>query len=144
MEKIEDILFYTIDKSIKTYRQFAQKRIKDSGYSVTIDQWLVLKNIQEFPGINQQDLSKKVFKDNASVTRIIELLVQSQLLERSVNEGDRRRTFITITQQGLKTLQDVQEIVLQNRAKALKGLDSQELKELKKNLQKIIDNIGED
>lgn len=144
MEKIEDILFYTIDKSIKTYRQFAQKRIKDAGYSVTIDQWLVLKNIQEFPGINQQDLSKKVFKDNASVTRIIELLVQSQLLERSVNEGDRRRTFITITQQGLKTLQDVQEIVLQNRAKALKGLDSQELKELKKNLQKIIDNIGED
>ena len=76
MENIESVVFYTIDKSIKAYRQYAQKQLKEAGFQVTIDQWLVLKNIQELPQISQQELSRRVFKDNASVTRIIDLLVK--------------------------------------------------------------------
>ena len=73
MEKLKDITFYTMDKAIRTYRNFAQKKLKENGYKITIDQWLIIKAILENPGISQQELGEKVFKDNASVTRIIEL-----------------------------------------------------------------------
>lgn len=144
MEKIEDVLFYTIDKSIKSYRQFAQKRIKEAGFSITIDQWLVLKNIQENPEINQYGLSRKVFKDTASVTRIIDLLVKSDLLKREINEQDRRKNILSVTKQGNEILTALQEIVLKNRAHALEGIEQKELELLKRNLQKIIDNVSEE
>ncbi len=80
MEKLSDIIFYTLERSIKTYRQFAQKNITGGGFNITIDQWLVLKTIQENSTISQQQLDAKVFKDFASVTRIIELLVKNGYL----------------------------------------------------------------
>ena len=142
MERIEDVLFYTIDKSIKSYRQFAQKRIKEAGLSITIDQWLILKNIQENPQINQYELSRKVFKDSASVTRIIDLLVKSDLLEREIHEQDRRKKSLSVTQKGQETLAEVQQIVLRNRAQALKGIETKELESMKRNLQQIIYNVN--
>lgn len=144
MEKIEDVLFYTIDKSIKSYRQFAQKRIKEAGFSITIDQWLILKNIQQNPEVNQHELSRKVFKDSASVTRIIDILVKTNLLKRETNEQDRRKNFLRVTEKGSDILSGVQHIVLQNRAQALKGIELKELEALKKNLQQIIKNVTEE
>jgi len=142
MENIESVVFYTIDKSIKAYRQFAQKKLKDAGFSVTIDQWLVLKNIQELPQISQQELSRRVFKDTASVTRIIDLLVKSGMITRETSDNDRRRNFLKVTPAGLKTLKEIQPVILKNRATALNGIESPQLEALKKNLQTIIDNVS--
>lgn len=143
MENIENVIFYSIDKAIKSYRQYAQKQIKEAGLSVTVDQWLILKNLQENPQINQQELSRKVFKDNASVTRIIELLVKSNLVKREINEEDRRRNYLSVTEEGDKILAQVQPIILKNRAKALAGIDTKELQVMRKNLQQIIHNVCE-
>ena len=86
--KLENVIFYTIDKSIRSYRVFAQKRLREHGYSITIDQWLILKVLMENPGIMQQEVAEMVFKDNASITRIIDLLVKSNYLKRTVNPKD--------------------------------------------------------
>lgn len=142
MENIENVVFYTIDKSIKAYRQYAQKQLKEAGFSVTIDQWLILKNIQENPQISQQELSRKVFKDNASVTRIIDLLVKSGMINRETSQNDRRRNFLSVTGEGLKTLKNIQPVIKKNRATALRGIEPRELEALKKNLQTIIDNVS--
>lgn len=142
MDNIENVVFYTIDKSIKAYRQFAQKRLKDAGFSVTIDQWLVLKNIQELPQISQQELSRRVFKDTASVTRIIDLLVKSGLITRETSDNDRRRNFLTVTPAGLKILKEIRPVIMKNRATALDGIEPRQLEALKRNLQTIIDNVS--
>ena len=141
MEKIEDVIFYVLEKSIKSYRQYAQQQIKKAGYSITIDQWLLLKNVQENPTLNQQDLAKKVFKDNASITRITELLVRSGLLDRKIYSEDKRSNSLSVTKEGLRILNEVQDIVLLNRAKALEGVDLEELELMKRNLHKIIQNV---
>ena len=143
MERLENVIFYTIDKAIKSYRQFAQKRIRAAGHSITIDQWLILRNIQENPLIQQKDLSKKVFKDRASVTRIIELLVQSNLLEREEFESDRRRRTLNVTSKGNQVLEQAVKIVEENRLIALKGVSLEQLETTKKTLEQIIINCQE-
>ncbi len=132
MENIEDVVFYTIDKSIKAYRQFAQKQLKAAGFSVTIDQWLILKNIEEFQELSQQELSHRVFKDSASITRIIDLLVKQGMITREKSEDDRRRNFLTVTTMGMKTLKEIQPVILKNREIALNGIEPRELIILKK------------
>ena len=142
MEKLEDIIFYSMDKSIRSYRMYAQKKLKENGFKITIDQWLVIKVLMENPGISQQAIAEKVFKDNASVTRIIELLVKSGYLKRTEHQLDRRKSSLKITSSGKKIIADVQELVKRNRSIALQGIDQKELEILQNLLTKISTNCA--
>ncbi|WP_447635505.1 MarR family winged helix-turn-helix transcriptional regulator [Flavobacterium microcysteis] len=142
MKKLKDITFYTMDKTIRTYRIFAQKRLRENGYKITIDQWLIIKAIMENPGISQQEIGEKVFKDNASVTRIIELLVKSEYLEREVNPDDRRKSNLNVTDEGKSIIKKVHSLVLENRKTALAGILPEELEIMNKTLKKIISNCN--
>ncbi|MBS7786128.1 MarR family transcriptional regulator [Flavobacterium sp. CYK-55] len=140
MERLETINFYLLDKAIRTYRMYSQKKLKENGYKITVDQWLIIKVLMENPGISQQDIAEKVFKDNASVTRIIELLVKSKYLHRKVNPKDRRTSILTVTSEGEDIIEKVQNLVLQNRRVAQTGLTIEELESLNATLKKIIHN----
>ena len=141
MENLNQILFYTIEKSIKSYRQFAQRNITAAGFDITIDQWLVLKTIEEDATATQQQMAAKVFKDIASVTRIIELLVNKNYVLRNFNPKDRRRFDLQLTIVGKKLLEEIQPLVNQNRKSALTGLSEQELAVLQSALSKIMINV---
>ena len=141
MENLNQILFYTIEKSIKSYRQFAQRNIAAAGFDITIDQWLVLKTIEEDATATQQQMAAKVFKDIASVTRIIELLVNKNFVLRNFNPKDRRRFDLQLTIVGKKLLEEIQPLVNQNRKSALTGLSEQELAVLQSALSKIMINV---
>lgn len=140
MEKLNDITFYTIDKAIRTYRIYAQKKLKAYGFKITIDQWLVIKSILENPDISQQEIGEMVFKDNASVTRIIALLVKSEYLERSANLEDRRKSNLKVTDSGKQIIKKVHGLVLENRQNALAGISLNELDILNKTMNQIIRN----
>lgn len=138
--KLNDVIFYSIDKAIRTYRQYAQKQLRDHGFDITIDQWLVMKALLENPGIKQQDLAGMVFKDNASVTRIIELLVKAGYLGRTVHQTDRRMAKLTVTDKGKETLRDMQPIVNNNRKRALKNIDEDTILLAKNMLDQVTEN----
>lgn len=142
MEKLKDITFYNMDKAIRLYRNYAQKRLREHGFKITIDQWLVIKAILENPDITQQELGEKVFKDNASVTRIIVLLVKSGYLEREVNQSDRRKTVLSVTKDGEEIIDQVQTLVLENRQTALTFIRQDELEILNRALKIIIENCS--
>ena len=143
MEKLNDITFYTIDKAIRTYRMYAQKKLKENGFTITIDQWLIIKSILENPGISQLELGEKVFKDNASVTRIIELLVKANYLNRELHPNDRRKSNLIVTEEGKLVIENVYAVVLQNRKTALNGITMEELEILNKTLKTIINNCNQ-
>ena len=127
MEKLDNILFYSIDRAIRTYRQYAQQRLKEEGYTITIDQWLIIKCILENPKVTQNEISEKVFKDSASVTRIITLLVKAKYLKRKINKTDRRRSVLQVTELGEQIISSVDQIVKVNRSVALNGIDEKEM-----------------
>ena len=140
MENLNSVIFYNIEEAIKTYRMYAQNQLKINHLKITIDQWLVLKCLNENPKASQIELAEKVFKDNASITRIIELLVRADFLQRQVNQSDRRKFDLKITASGQKILDDVYEIVLINRAKALENITSEEIEIVNAVLKKISAN----
>jgi MarR family transcriptional regulator, transcriptional regulator for hemolysin len=140
-EGLNDILFYTLEKSIKSYRQYAQKKLVLSNFDVTIDQWLVLKSIKENPDETQQQIASNVFKDYASVTRIIELLVRKNYLTR-ISHSDKRRFLLRLSSEAEEMMKNIQKVINSNRRKALEGIDKEELKVFKETLHKIIANCS--
>jgi hypothetical protein len=77
---LSSIIFYSLDKAIRQYRKLAQANIDRAGIAITIDQWLVLRVIQEHDDLTQTDIAERVFKDQASVARMISLLLKAGLL----------------------------------------------------------------
>lgn len=142
MEKLEDIIFYNMDKAIKSYRMYAQKRLKENGFKITIDQWLIIKTILENPSVTQQEIAKNVFKDNASVTRIIEILVKLEYLERRSHSSDGRKTNLVVTEEGKSIIIQVQNLVLENRQNALDTIATEELQAMNSALKKVIKNCS--
>lgn len=142
MEKLEGIIFYSIDRAIRSYRQYAQQQLKKQGFTITIDQWLVIKCLIENPDITQVELSERVFKDNASVTRILSLLVKAKYIRRRASKTDRRRSQLTVTELGIETIDAVDKLVVQNRANALHGIDPDDIGVAKRVMEAITANCN--
>ena len=139
-DNITNVIFYTIEKTIKSYRKFAQRRIDQANLDITIDQWLVLNCLSKNENISQNKLAELIFKDVASVTRIIDLLVKKEYVIRSFHSSDRRRFNLTITDKGDAIIREASRIVNENRSAALENISAEEVKQADLILQKLIAN----
>jgi DNA-binding MarR family transcriptional regulator len=133
-------VLYSIEQAIKEYRKVSQKNVSKIVKDITIDQCLVLMILNKDAKISQNELANLIFKDNASITRMIELMVKKEYLNRTIHSKDRRKFNLGITEKGKKTLELIQPIIKINRETALNGLSLEEINFLDKTLNKIITN----
>lgn len=133
-------VLYSIEQAIKEYRKVSQKNVSKIVKDITIDQCLVLMILNKDAKISQNELANLIFKDNASITRMIELMVKKEYLNRTIHNKDRRKFNLEITEKGKKTLELIQPIIKINRESALNGLSLEEINFLDKTLNKIITN----
>ncbi|RSK43839.1 MarR family winged helix-turn-helix transcriptional regulator [Hymenobacter rigui] len=139
---LSSILFYSLDKAIRQYRRMAQANIDQAGVAITIDQWLVLRVIEETDDLTQSDIAERVFKDQASVARMIRLLLDRGMLQAEPLPQDGRRTRLRVSAEGHRTLAAVEPVVLNNRAVALQGLSENDLNTLRFLLEQIATNCS--
>jgi DNA-binding MarR family transcriptional regulator len=137
---LSSIIFYSLDKAIRSYRRMAQANIDRAGLAITIDQWLVLQVLLEHDDLTQNEIAERVFKDQASVARMLALLVRRKLLSAVPLPHDGRRTKLRVTKRGKQMLEDIQPIVLNNRALALAGISEEELAMMRGVLERIAAN----
>ncbi|PAM96487.1 hypothetical protein B4N84_03430 [Flavobacterium sp. IR1] len=133
-------VLYSIEHAIKEYRKISQKNIEKVVSDITVDQCLVLIILNENNNVSQIEIAKLIFKDNASITRIIELMVKKDYLTRETNALDKRKTKLEITDKGKKTIELLTPVIHLNRKTALDGLSFEEINILDKILDKIITN----
>ena len=122
------------------YRKFAQSQITNKGFDITIDQWLILKTLQENKQHSQNQIAELVFKDVASLTRILELLVKKKLVKRKISTTDRRKFELEITEKGNAMIKNIYPIIIENRKQALKDFSKENIIILKSQLEKMILN----
>jgi DNA-binding MarR family transcriptional regulator len=139
---LSSIIFYSLDKAIRSYRRMAQTNIDQAGLHITIDQWLVLQVLLEHDDLTQNEIAERVFKDQASVARILALLVKRELLSAVPLPHDGRRTKLRVTKQGKQLLHAIQPLILHNRAVALAGISEEELTMMHKALEHIATNCA--
>ncbi len=142
IELPSQIIFHTIEKSIKEYRRFSQRNLNISNADITVDQALLLFFLNNHSDFSQNKIGALMFKDNASVTRMIDLLIKKNYLKRHINELDRRKFNLKLTAVGQKTLNDFIPVISSNRNIALKGITKNELGQLNNILTKIINNCN--
>jgi len=138
--RLQDVIFYSLESAIKAYRRFAQSRLDAEGIDITVDQGMVLKTIHDSPDITLQQVGVVVFKDFASVTRIVQLLEQKGLLRRKPHPTDKRRSKLLLTSAGESVIRASAAIAQANRRHALQGISQEEVERLRATLNRITEN----
>lgn len=133
---------FLLDRTARRVKQYAQQKFKELRLNVTVDQWLVLKHLYENEGLKQNELAELLFKDNPTLTRIIDLLCEKNLTVRKPHPEDRRSFRVELTAQGRKKVEQMKPRIQKIRLKAWEGLSQSDFRHFKKVLDAIYNNLA--
>ncbi|MDN5214776.1 MarR family transcriptional regulator [Fulvivirgaceae bacterium BMA12] len=142
MDRLESVILFLIDQTSKTAKRFTQRELDKKGWDITIDQWVLLKIVEESNGLSQNELAEKSSRDGASITRSLDILEKKHYLERKATPEDRRQYKISLTPEGQAFIAKNMSLVNKHRAKSLEGFSSEEIKSLKEMLLRIQKNMS--
>jgi len=132
---------FLLDRTSRRIKQYAQKQFKKQSFGVTVDQWAVMKKLNEVQGCSQSDLTTFTNKDAPTLTRIIDLLVNKKLVERQLDSEDRRKFFVCLTPIGQQTVRDLSPKIDAIRKQAWQHMTQEDFENFKEILDKIYKNL---
>lgn len=133
---------FLLDKTARRVKQYAKQRFRELGWTITIDQWAVLKQLHDKGEVNQRELATDTYKDHPTMTRIIDLLKAKELIERKPHPADRRSFIIALTSSGKSMVEECLPEVQKIRMKAWDGLPESDFQEFKRILESIYKNLA--
>jgi len=136
-----DSYSYLLDRTARRVKQYAQQKFSAEDFNITVDQWLILKNLDNDRYLKQIELAELTGKDTPTLTRIIDLLCKKGLTERVIHKTDRRSFTVHLTENGKKLLNELSPKVAGIRMKAWEGLSEADYEDLKRILNKIYQNL---
>lgn len=132
---------FLLDRTARKVKQYAQQKFKLGDFGITVDQWLVMKNLDENELLSQSELAQLVFKDQPTLTRIIDILCKKSYVNRIPHPQDRRSFQLVLTEEGKVKVGELKPLVAGIREKAWKNLDHKDFEEFKRILNTIYTNL---
>src|SRR6476646_7297317 len=91
---------FILESTAKKIKLELQRKFNEQQIDITVDQWVVLLELHKHGMQNQVELCERCYKDAPTITRIIELLVRKELIDRTGCKNDRRRFDISLNKKG--------------------------------------------
>lgn len=127
----------TINLLYTTYWFKTHISAKLKEHSLTSEQYNVLRILKgKYPAqMCIKDIASRMIEKNSNVPRIIDRLLEKDLVKRTISDIDRRETLIELTDTGLKILQDSSSALTE--VTNMLGLNDEEAAQLNKLLEKL-------
>ena len=139
MEYLDDVIGFNTVLTGKYISRLLNFHLKP--YKLTAEQWTVLKRLDQLGEMSQTKLSEETSKDQATLTKILDLLERNGFIQRVKNPNDRRSFLICITDAGRKLTNELYDVVGDLFEKVTANLSKQELESYQKVLVEIRKNI---
>lgn len=130
-----------LDRTARKVKWYAQKRFKELGLDMTVDQWMVMKLASENEELSHKELAAQMYKDMPTVTRIVDILCNKGLVERVQGSDDRRVSVLRLTEAGRAKVSASKNQIRPIRLKAWEGLDEKDFGEFNRILNRIYENL---
>lgn len=137
----------SMDKSIGSATFRVSKKITRivnhflNPYQITTEQWSVLRTLHENNRISQKELALKTDKDQATLTKILDLLEKNQFVKRKPNPEDRRSYLIATTEKGQELVIKLKPLLEQRFSSIVEGIETEKLAVYQEVLQLLENNI---
>ncbi|HMO38426.1 MAG TPA: MarR family transcriptional regulator [Saprospiraceae bacterium] len=132
---------FVLERASRRMKQYFQEQLQQAGCGITIDQWVILQELEKQDGLSQLEIAKATFKDAPTVTRILDLLCDRGLTRRITDLEDRRRFQIELTDAGRAKIAEALPVIEQAREKTWQGFDEEKLDTLMQMLNEVFENL---
>ena len=136
-----DIPGFILERTAKRMKQACAQALRKAKVDMTVDQWVILQELDKEDGLNQNELAERSFKHAPTVTRIVDTLTEKGLLERQPDPNDRRRYNIRLTSTGQLEIKRILPIIKDFREQCWEGMSEEDLKKMMNLLNQIFDNL---
>ncbi|HTL82916.1 MAG TPA: MarR family transcriptional regulator [Bacteroidia bacterium] len=133
---------YLLERTLRQSKSVFQEMLNAKKADITVDQWIVMEEISRKNEVSQSELAKLSAKDPASITRILALLEEKKLVQRTASASDKRKIQVRLTSKGKATLARCAKCVDQFREVAGKNITQAELNHQREILNKFYENCG--
>jgi DNA-binding MarR family transcriptional regulator len=108
---------------------------------ITVDQWVVLNQLYKYGALSQFEIASYTYKDAPTVTRIIDILLSKNYIEKSIDVEDRRKFTINLSSLGRELIKSILPALHDFRENCYENISEAELSALEKILNKINQNL---
>ena len=118
-----------------------QKKFREEGCNITVEQWQVLINLNNTNDQVHQQLAENTFKEKSTITRLLDGLENKNMIKRVADTLDRRQKRIRITSRGKSLLNKLKPFAHEVQGRALDDVGLKQMKLCQDVLMKIYNNV---
>lgn len=96
-------------------------------FAISMPEWRIMMILAEYPAISADEVCRRTKIEKSVVSRATARLLTRHLINREVDEKDRRRSILTLSETGLSVYDEVMPIARDYEAKLLSDLSAEEL-----------------
>jgi DNA-binding MarR family transcriptional regulator len=101
------------------------------GKGMSLTPWRILINLIDSPGLHISELAKNTLLEQSHVTKTTDRLCNDGLVKKLIDEADRRRVIVSITNKGREKVEPLIEEAKKHEAEKLAQLNPDDAKQLK-------------
>jgi MarR family transcriptional regulator, transcriptional regulator for hemolysin len=140
-KNLETVLLFVIDQTSKIAKQYSQREFDLLNLNISVEQWILLKAIEEAKTLSQNELAKKTLRDPASITRTLDILQKKGLIVREALKENRRQHNVKLTKEGCYFVMQNMPLINELRNISIKGFSNKEVAHLIAALERIQNNM---
>lgn len=97
-------------------------------------------NVCAYPGVTQEELSRKIFVHKSNIARQLSLLEEKGFIKRTTDPSDKRNMLVYPTEKAYAVLDKIKKVSEEWSALVLEGLSADEIKAVEKYTAKLAEN----
>lgn len=97
-------------------------RVYDKRFGLTIPEWRVIAIVGRFPGLSAVEVAERTMLDKVAVSRAVTKLIKAGRIDREFADADRRRSILTLSEDGRKVHDEVAPLAMAMEDDLLHGL----------------------
>ena len=132
-------LAFVINDVARLLRTYADYRAAQFG--MTRAQWAVLVRLDLYEGLNQSELAEMLDLQPITLTRLLDKLCDSGLIERRPDPDDRRAKRLFLTRAARPLLEQLAALGEETMANTLEGVEPAQVEQMVSQLEVVRDNL---
>ncbi|MCK7592197.1 MarR family winged helix-turn-helix transcriptional regulator [Pseudomarimonas salicorniae] len=106
-------------------------------FGLSVTEWRAMAVLGRYPGASGMDITERTAMDKVAVSRAVNALLDRGLVLREFDRADRRRSILTLSEQGQAVYDEIAPLALKLEASLLASLDEAERNQLWQLLDKL-------
>lgn len=111
-------------------------------FAISMPEWRIMMILAEYPDVSADEVCRRTKIEKSVVSRAAARLLKRHFINRDIDEKDRRRSILRLSETGLSVYDEVMPIARDYEAKLLANLTAEEMETFNAMIDKLLEKAA--